>query len=181
MQTFKPIKTVTRNLTILSLILIFGCKQEFGFYEGYGLKPVYLPKSELSDIRNLEPQPTEKTGPILLLGNLFFMVEQKKGLHVFDVTNLANPIKISFIKIPAVNDFSIANNILLADNGPNLVSIDINDIHNVVVLNIEEDVFQQLLYPANYSGFFECADNSKGIIVDWVESYSIVGKCRTLN
>ena len=170
------------RIIILALsILAFGCKEEFDFYNGPGLKPVYISTSELGDIRNIEPQPTEKTGPILLLGNLFFMVEQKKGIHVFDVTNLSSPFKISFIKIPAVNDFSIRNNILLADNGPNLISLDITNIHSVVLVSTEYNVFQQILFPPNYNGPFECADSSKGIIVDWVNADITDSKCRTIN
>jgi len=168
-------------LLIASSLLFLACKQEYGFQDGLGLRPIYISESELSDIRNIEPQPTVKTGPILLLGNLFFMVEQKKGIHVFDVTNLNNPFKISFIKIPAINDFSIRNNVLLADNGPNLVSIDFTDIHNIVVLNVEKNVFQEIPYPQNYSGFFECVDSSKGVIIDWEEAVLTNAKCRAFN
>ena len=175
------LKTQLKILLATSLLILVSCKEEYYFPDGTGLKPVYISTAELGDIRNLEPQPTVNTGPILLLGDLFFMIEQKKGIHVFDVTNLNNPLKITFIKIPAINDFSIRNNVLLADNGPNLVSIDISDINNVVVLNIEENVFQQILFPPNYTGFFECVDVSKGIIIDWEETNLTNARCRAFN
>ena len=171
---------VAFRLSIL-IALLTGCKEDYPFPTSSGVKPIYITRAELSDIRNLPPQPTEKTGPILLYGNLFFMVEQKRGIHVFDVTNLSNPFKISFIKIPAINDFSVTNNLLLADNGPNLVSLDISDIHNVVVLSVQENVFQEILYPINYSGFFECGDPSQGIIIDWVPTLVSEARCRIIN
>ena len=175
------LKTQGKFLSVLCLAALFSCQLTPDFYNGPGVKPVYISTAELSDIRNIEPQPTEKTGPILLLNNLFFMVEQKKGIHVFDVTDLSNPLKISFIKIPAVNDFSIRNNVLLADNGPHLVSIDITDIYNIVILNIESNVFKQVLFPPNYSGFFECADPARGIIVDWEKAELTSAKCQSFN
>jgi len=165
--------------------LAFSCVEEFGpeysTYEGPGKKPVYVTVEELGDIRNLDPQPTENTATIYLLGDLFFMAERNKGIHVIDLINPSNPVKITFIKIPGVNDFSISGTTLYADNGPNLVTIDISDLLNIVLLKVDPNVFKPILFPPLYNGYFECVDPEKGIVIDWEDAELRNPKCRTLN
>lgn len=175
-------------LSILSLIFVclslIACqesKPDYNFYNGMGKIPVYIGYDELGDIRNLEPQPTENTGTIYLLGDLFFMVESGKGIHVIDISVPGNPKEITFIKIPAVTDFTITGNTLFADNGPNLVSIDITNLTSIVVLNIEHDVFKPNLSPPLYNGYFECVDPDQGVVINWIDGSLKEAKCRTFN
>jgi len=158
----------------------FACKKEYPFYNGEGKKPVYITKAELSDIRNLPPQPTQRTGTIFLLDTLFFMLEQKTGIHIINLSDSSQPVKLTFIKIPAVNDFTVNGNFLYADNGPNLVTIDISNLYELKVLNVQEQVFQPILFPPLYRGFFECADTSKGILFDWVDTNLKDARCNVL-
>lgn len=180
-------KSPLLSIGLLATLILFcnACVEEFGpeydFFDGNGKKPVYISYEELGDIRNIEPQPTYHTGPIFLLGDLFFMVENGKGIHVIDISFPANPVEITFIKIPAVTDFTISGKTLFADNGPNLVSIDITDLTSIVVLNVESNVFDPILFPPLYSGYFECVDPDKGVVVDWIDAQLDNAKCRTFN
>lgn len=105
------------------------------------------------------------------------MVEQKKGIHVFEVSDTANPVNLTFIRIPAVNDFTINGNTMFADNGPNMVSIDISNIFQVQVLATIPNSFQPYLFPPLYNGFFECANPQKGVVVEWVDTMLVEAQC----
>ncbi|MBK8845763.1 MAG: hypothetical protein IPO27_04020 [Bacteroidetes bacterium] len=59
------------------------------------------------------------------------MVENNRGVHIIDMADTANPIKIWFLSIPANKDISIQNNKLYADNGPDLLVLDISNINDV--------------------------------------------------
>ena len=148
---------------------------------GMGKRPVYLPESELNNITNLPPQPVGKTGPIFLRDSLFFMLEQKKGIHVFDVKDSSNVKALTFINIPAVSDFTISGNRLYADSWKDLLTIDISNLQQVSLLDRQSGVFQPLLFPPLYDGIFECVDESKGAVVDWEDAMLEGANCRTVN
>jgi len=162
---------------LLAAIVLLGCKREHGYYDGVGKKPVYIPESELDNIQNIPPRAVENAGVIYLLNPYLFMVEAKKGIHVFEVSDTANPVNLTFIQIPAINDFTINGNTMFVDNGPNLVSLDISDIMDVKVLGKIANAFQPILYPTMYMGPFECADEKKGIIVEWKDTVLVNVRC----
>ncbi len=156
-------------------------KEEIESYSGMGKRPVYVPVSELGDIKNLPPQPIAQTGAIFLQDTLFFMLEQKKGIHVFNLKDSLNPAYLTFFNIPAVTDFTISNDRLYADSWKDLVTIDISDLYHIREVDRETDVFSPILYPPLYEGFFECVDESKGAVVDWVDADLEKALCHTVN
>lgn len=165
------------------LVLMIGlaaisCERPSAYYSGPGLSPRYIPESELGNIYNMPPQNVENAGVIYLLNDWLFMVEQKKGIHVFEVSDTSNPVNLTFIRIPAVNDFTINGNTLFADNGPNIVSIDITDIFHVQVLATIPNSFQPYLFPPLYNGPFECADPEKGVVIEWVDTMLVDARCQ---
>jgi hypothetical protein len=166
---------------ITSLFFISSCREEYPFYDGPGKKPVYISYDELEHIVNQPPRPVQNTGTIYWLDTLFFLLEQKKGIHIFNVRDSSNPVPLTFIQIPAINDFTIAGHVLYADNGANLVAIDISDIYNVKVLNIQRQVFQPIMFPPLYSGYFECVDTSKGVVIEWADAYLQNAACQIFN
>lgn len=158
-----------------------GCKKEYPFYNGMGKKPIYMPKELLNDIKNLPPQAVQNTGTIFLLDTLFFMLEQKKGIHVFSLSNNANPLNLTFFNIPAINDFTINGNIIYADSWTDLLTIDIANLYAIKLLKREQNVFTPILSPPLYTGAFECANVSKGAIVEWVDAEIINARCEIFN
>lgn len=143
-----------------------------------GWKPIYISTDSLYDIKNLPPQPIQNSGSIYSWGNYLFLNEQGKGIHVIDQTNPTNAINISFIKIWGNKNFSIYDSTLFADNGRDLITIDIHDVLHVSVLNIAYNAIENENYFPTESGYFECADNSKGIIVSWEQTKLINPKCK---
>jgi hypothetical protein len=167
-------------LALALLILAFGCKQEDYFPDTTGVKPIYISIDALEDIGNLNPQPTETTGSADTVGNVLFLVESNKGIHVIDISNPPSQVKLTFIKIPAVNNFTIDGNILSADNGLNLVSLEISDVSHVVILNINRNFFKPILAPPlQYQGYFECVDTDRGFVIDWEDTFLQNAKCKT--
>jgi hypothetical protein len=113
-----------------------------------------------SDIRNsidiLEPQATNSDGKIYVYDNLLFYIAQYSGIHIFNNQNPASPENIAFIQLEGVNDISIKNNILYADNYMDLVVFDITDISDIQLVNIAEDVlFYYATYPTEPSAFVQ--------------------------
>ena len=62
---------------------------------------------------------------------------------------------------------------LYANNLNDLVTLDISDINDIRLVNRLENAFEQEvidgIFPSGFSGFFECADPEKGIVIGWEE------------
>jgi hypothetical protein len=153
-------------------------KEPLGF-SGSGKRPVYLPEAQLSDIRNLPPQPVEQSGSIFLLDTLFFMVEFKKGIHVYRIGDSADVRELTFFNIPAVTEFSISGDRLYADSWRDLVTIDISNLYQIRLLNRQVRVIEPLLFPPQYDGFFECVEEAKGAVIGWEDAQLDNALCRT--
>ena len=167
---------------VLLLFLWSSCgKEEHYFYHGLGKKPVYLPQSELRDIRNEPSRPIQLSGTIFLKDTLFFVLEQRKGIHVFSIKDSLNTINLGFLKIPAITDFVIVGHLLYADSWKDLVVIDISNLQQIRETSRITNVINPTLYPLLYDGYFECVDESKGAVTDWIDAPLENAKCTTVN
>ena len=170
-------------LCLTGLIALFelSCQKEpLDTYSGQGKRPVYLPLSALDDIKNLPPQQIGLTGTIFLRDTLFFMLEQKKGIHIYNVRDSANVQQLTFFQIPAVTDFTISGQRLYADSWRDLLTIDIGNLYDIRVLDRQKDVFSPLLFPPLYNGIFECVDESKGAVIGWEDAMLDDVRCTTV-
>lgn len=146
--------------------------------------PVYISASEYSQISSQPPTAIINGGKIALFNNKLFMVEQGQGIHVVNYTNPALPVKERFIKVPGCYEVSMKNGYLIANNGPDLISLDISNADSVVVVNRLTNVFKSLqesnsIPPNAVSGdYFECVDISKGIISKWIQKLTDQPKCK---
>ena len=167
----------------LAAILLFSLnsceKEERTYYTGTGKEPLYASFEALLDIRNEPPQSIQQSGTIYLQDTLFFLLEQRKGIHVFSLRDSLNTVGLTFFKIPAITDFTISGNILYADSWKDLVVIDISNLYAIQVSSRVPDVINPPLYPPEYDGFFECVDESKGAVVGWREASLKEAKCST--
>ncbi|MBK9338578.1 MAG: hypothetical protein IPM98_19440 [Lewinellaceae bacterium] len=169
-------------LVVLLCGLFASCvKQELDLFSGPGKRPVYVPVSELGAIENLPPQPIAKTGTIFLRDTLLFLLEQKKGIHVFDIRDSLNTVNLTFFQLPAVTDFTIVGNRLYADSWRDLITIDISDLYAIRLVDRKTNVFSPVLYPPLYQGIFECVDESRGAVVDWIDADLVDVRCTTVN
>ncbi len=168
------------SMIALILFLLSGCtKTEYPFYSGKGKRPVYVDQAFLEDIQNEAPQPVVQGGTIILKDTLLFQLDHGRGIHVFDVSDPGNALPLTFIRIPAISSFTISGHILYADNWRDLVTLDITDLFQVVVLGRQKNIFEPLMYPVQYSGIFECVNLEKGAVVGWEDSELTNVRCRT--
>lgn len=167
---------------LLLMLLLAGCsKDDRIFYTETGKKPVYLPLSALKDIKSEAPRAIEKTGTIFLRDTLFFVLEQHQGIHVYNLKDSLNTINLTFIKIPAITDFTITGNRLYADSWRDLVVIDISNLLQIREVSRVPDVIQPPLYPPLYDGVFECVDESLGAVIGWKDDNLGNARCVTTN
>jgi len=169
-------------LYFLLLFLLSGCyfgerTQTPENVEGY--QPIYASKAQMSTIYTLAARPLEKPGKIYTYGRYLFIGEQGKGIHVIDNIDNTQPQNISFIEIPANNDIAIKGNVLYADNAGDLISLDISNPLDIRLLNRVKDVLPKSNYQMPpEEGYFECPDNSKGVVVGWQRANLQRPKCR---
>ena len=78
---------------------------------------------EKQQVKHLEDFPLNKPGKIYVKGNLLYVNEQQKGLHIFDNTNPAAPKKQGFIQIPGNIDIAMKDEALYADSYMDLLVI----------------------------------------------------------
>ena len=164
----------------LLLCLLGSCeKQEREFFNGLGKRPVYVALSELRDIRSEPPQPIQLSGTIFLQDTLLFLLEQRKGIHVFNLRDSLNTINLAFFKIPAITDFVVSGHFLYADSWKDLVVIDISNLNDIRETDRIPDIINPALYPPLYNGIFECVDESKGAVIGWEDATLEDAKCMT--
>ena len=171
------------NLFFLSVILLVGCTRVEN-KQVVTWVPVYISASEYSQISSQPPIAISNGGKIALVNNKLFMVEQGQGIHVVNYTNPAQPVKERFIKVPGCYEVSAKNGYLIANNGPDLVSLNISNPDTVMVAYRLANVFKSLqeansVPPNAVSGdYFECVDVSKGIISKWIQVLTDQPKCK---
>ena len=129
--------------------------------------PVIKSKSEIrNSIQIKSAQQTNSDGKIYVYDDLLFYIAQNSGIHIFNNQNPENPQNIIFIQLEGVNDISIKNDILYADNFMDMVVFDISNISDIQLVNIQEDMlnyyaefpensiyYQFDVYPANEEEF----------------------------
>jgi hypothetical protein len=170
--------------SLLSLYVLLSCtaceKLAYQGYQGQGKKPIYLPLADLGQIKNLGPQPIGETGTIYLTDSLFFLMEYKKGIHVFEVSDsIVSTTAITFLQIPAITDFSVTSNRIYADSWRDLVTIDISNLLQIKEVGRAKDAFTPILFPPLYNGIFECVDETNGALIGWEDALLENVQCQT--
>jgi hypothetical protein len=134
-------------------------------------EPIYMSRTELAtSVRLEEARNISETGKIYIWEGYLFINEPRKGVHVYDNTNTANPIALGFISILGNIDITIKNGLLLADNATDLVSIDISNTNSIHVVKRLKNVFPELTPPDNFfipDEFLPPNRPDTLIIVDW--------------
>ncbi len=155
-------------LGLLGILLLGACNTKYPT-EVEGYQPIYLNKAEQYTIETLAAQPYETPGKIYKYGNFTFQLEKGKGVHIINSTDPANPSKVKFINVPGATEISIKDNMLYSNNFDDLVTLNIADINNISVASRSKGVFP-IIYesvPPSDNSYFECVDESRGIVIGW--------------
>jgi hypothetical protein len=92
-----------------------------------------------------------------------FMVEENKGLHIFDNSDTNNPRPITFMDAPGGQGIAVRNGILYMNQYTDLVAFSLDNPENPTLVGRTEDVFEP------YSVFAQVLPNNE-FVVDWVET-----------
>ncbi len=109
----------------------------------------------------------ENPGKIYFKDNYIFIVEELKGIHVFDNVNPASPIKKAFVKLPGVVDMSISGYIMYADSYVDLVVLDVQDVNNIHESGRVKDILPYTVPPTDNDYPMGYVDEEKGVVIDW--------------
>ena len=151
--------------------------QEDTYADGY--KPVYISKELAFVISSNGPKAFTSPGKMFLYQNFIYITDNGTGVHIIDNSDPVNPVKLAFISIPGVRDVVVKNNILLADNFTDLISLDVSDVANIQFKKRLQDIYpmENQLYPDFATGSFECADTSYGYVLTWERATLKNPKC----
>ncbi|MFT7453285.1 MAG: hypothetical protein ACI9VN_004023, partial [Patescibacteria group bacterium] len=132
---------------LLAVLFIFSlqscvkdkCQREVTYVKS---TPIYATLEEIrSPVQMDEARELEDPGKIYFYNNYIFINEKRAGVHIFDNSNPSSPLNIGFLNIPGNVDIAIRNDIMLADNYIDLLSIDINDPSNPFLVKRTTEVF----------------------------------------
>ncbi|MFD1871147.1 LVIVD repeat-containing protein [Hymenobacter bucti] len=164
---------------LLGLLTLLACARQesdpqpstssYLVYASY--RPLLLTRATLeSSVAAVAPQAMHNTGKIYLRGNYVFVNERYEGIHVIDNRDPANPRPVSFLRIPGNVDLAVRGNLLYADNGPDLVTIDISNPAQPQPAGRVRNAFRELPMP-EYSPLEEAYQPDKRpantVVVGW--------------
>ena len=169
LSTKKGRNMISRNtLTLLMIPIVLlamtSCQDDCERTVTYTMwEPEYMSYEEMrSAIQAESPRELINPGKIYYKDGYIFISEVNEGIHVINNFDPSNPINEKFIRIPGNTDLSIKGSALYANSHVDLVTLDIQDLNNVVEVDREEDI---LPYMATFNGFW--ADASQGVVKKW--------------
>jgi len=172
------------SLVLVSSILLncskiedFKSKDVVNKGESYRIK-TKLTLAESQNYMIESPKTIVNAGRIFIEGDYLFIGEFGLGIHVFDNTFPTNPLPLVFLSIPASTDYFVKNDVLIVDNGNDLVSLTIDALDKlkkkektIVELNRSllinkrtSEVFVYPNYPIQQNVYFECPDKEHFVI-----------------
>jgi hypothetical protein len=162
-------KFLTFGLLITSLSACNNWESvpNFDVDEVEGYRPIYATESE-QEVKTVSVREIENPGKIYVINEFLLVVDQLKGIHVFNNENPENPQKVGFIQITGTNDVAVRDNILYADQATDLLAIDISNPENVQVASRVKNVFPfGAQYPQQQGVYFECPEPENGLVIGW--------------
>jgi hypothetical protein len=163
----------TKIIPIISIlafnVLLFTSCDDTTYREYEGYAPVYLTYADLrSSVKIEQNVDLENPGKIYYKDNFIFIVEELKGIHVYDNTDPSSPVKKAFLNLPGVVDMSVSGYILYADSFVDLVMIDVQNIDNIREVARVKDILPYTVTPAPDDDYpMALVDEEKGVVIDW--------------
>ena len=158
-------------LTLLVFMLSFSTACTDKVFETFTANaPIYMSYDELrAAVKMTDAREMNNPGKIYFKDQYIFINEIMKGVHVFDVSDPANPQNKGFIEIPGNVDIAIKDNILYADSYVDLVSIDVSNFSNIAEVGRVQKVFPYTLPKYNEKLPIAKLDETKGVVISWEE------------
>jgi hypothetical protein len=165
-----PMKTkIIPIVGFLATVSIFFLSCDDTTYREYtGNSPVYLSYTDLrSAVTTRQNVDLKNPGKIYYKDNYIFIVEEMKGIHVYDNTEPSSPVHKTFVDVPGVVDISVSGSVLYADSYVDLVILDVQDIDNIREVGRVNDALPYTI-PATGNEFpTGNVDTKKGVVTGW--------------
>lgn len=144
-----------------------------------GWVPIYISKNIAFTTSVGGPETLVKAGKMYLYNQYIFVTDQGRGVHIINNSDPNIPVKLAFISIPGVHDVAVKGSNLYADNFTDLLTFDISNVNSISLTKRLKDIYpiDNQLYPEFASGYFECADTTKGYIIRWEKAMIENPKC----
>ncbi|MDP3915651.1 MAG: hypothetical protein Q8R96_18145 [Bacteroidota bacterium] len=156
-------------ISVLVIMIAFASACTDKVFETFTANdPVYLSYEDLrSAVKMTVAREMNNPGKIYFKDQYIFINEKMKGVHVYDVSNPANPQNKGFIEIPGNVDIAIKGNILYADSYIDLVSIDVSSFASIKETGRVQKIFPYTLptYDTKYP--LAKLDETKGVVTGW--------------
>jgi hypothetical protein len=167
------------------LVLLTGCvKSGVRIGDRIAWKAVYATPDVYRTIAYQAVRPISRAGKFVYVNGRIFLVEQGSGIHVVSYADPMMPVKQGFIAVPGCYEVSWNNGYLIANNGPDLISMTLGGTGGVTVASRLPNVFKSIqeagnIPPDAVSGdYFECPDFSKGVLLRWEKGTVSDPECR---
>ena len=172
-----------KYITFVIFFTFFSCnlveKDNLDF-TSRGLKPIYGESEQLQKVEVMDSSMISSPGKIVLKHPYLYINDKDKGIHIINNKDPLNPVKEAFISIPLNRDLAVKGNIIFADNNRDLIMFKYISKDSIELLQRKNDVFDRVsALPADYFGYFECVDESKGAVVGWEEVELSNPKCHS--
>jgi hypothetical protein len=156
----------------LMMLILFGmvsCKDSSVEYRKYMANvPQYMTYDEMRQpIKSTAANTIQSGGKIYIQGNYLFVNEKYKGIHVFDNSNPAQPVNLTFLDIPGNVDLAVRGNYLYADNYVDLVVLDISNIYAPIEAARIKDIFPYTIPETTEAYPIANINPDRGVIVGW--------------
>jgi len=173
-----------RSIGFIALLLaVAACEYDDGApnfpvnnVEGYS--PIYVSaEAALADITVQPPRALSNPGKIYIIGKYLLINDQLHGVHIYDNTNPAHPVSKGFLNILGNTDVAIRGSVLYANNLTDLIAVNFTDPGNIQELSRFPQDYWSLELPPVVDTYFECIDNSKGMVLGWQKQTLASPKC----
>lgn len=154
---------------LLVVIGLLSCKDSFVEKRTYtAYVPTYMSYEDMRmPVQLKAASPIAEMGKIYMKDQYLFVNEKYKGIHIFDNSNPAAPVNLSFIDIPGNVDLAIKGTYLFADSYVDLVVLNIRDIDDPVEVARIQNIFPYTIPEVDYSFPISRIDQEKGVITGW--------------
>jgi hypothetical protein len=146
------------RFTPVSLVLFFtvifsfsGCSRDCTEFRTY-IKYIPLEKT-ITEIRSSfkvdVPKTLDNPKKIYIYGKYLFIVDEFKGFQIVDNSDVNNPMPLHFIHLDGCTDVSVNNGIIYANQGPDIVSLSIDNLANIQLTGRVQNVMNTALMIGN--------------------------------
>jgi hypothetical protein len=154
-------------LVTLFLIFFSSC-EDIKVREYTGYAPVYMSYKDLrTSVSEVQGVDLKNPGKIYYKDNYIFIVEELKGIHVYDNSNPSSPVKKAFVNVPGVIDISISGYIMYADSYVDLVVLDVEDVARIHEVGRIKDAIPYTVPPSGSDYPVGNIDQNQGVVVGW--------------